>query len=591
MRRRWWRAGIATCMILHAALASAADSPSSTAPKAALAPRKPDPQRVSADEPLLRTWSPAKATEYLDKWASYHEGKKCLDCHETYAYLQARPYLPAITPRHAERRAAAEAYAEGLLKEQWPAEIADLKPVQRTAERRVTEALMTAVVLAQHDAATLGKLQKVSRDSLDGMWKLQRPDGAWHWLKTTEPPSATDDHYGAAMVAIGTGLAPDDYARTPAAQAGLERIRAYLKEHPPRHLHQRLLLMMAHKAIGGLMTPEERQGTVAELFKLQRPEGGWAMPSLADWKRIDKTPQDLTNSDGYGSGFSVYALRLAGDVPADDPRVRKAIRWIKTHQREGGYWYTRSPKINDAMSTYVGTSYVIMALHLCGELPKCATLAAAGAEEVLFRDAFVGKLGNGWAWAREDKSAWRIGDKGLEMRVMPGNLWGRANNVRNVLTFPLPDAQQGQIELSVTVANQPAHQWEQVNLAWYYDDSNMVKLGLELVDGVLCIVMGREEADKTRTLVKIPITATTVDLRLRVTGNQIQGNYRPTGSERWLDAATGELPVPPNGKAKASLHCYQGPADAERWVRFSEFQIKRLGDASTSRSPQERNRP
>jgi squalene-hopene/tetraprenyl-beta-curcumene cyclase len=369
MRRSWWIAGIAIATALQAVLAPAADTPTAPASKTAPAPRKPDPQHVSADEPLLKKWSPDKAAEYLDKWASYHEGKTCLDCHETYAYLLARPYLSTPGKRHAERRAAAEAYAAGLLKEQWSPEVTDPKPVQRPVERRITEALMTGVVLAQHDAATTGKLQKVSRDLLDGMWKIQRPDGAWHWLKTGEPPSVTDDQYGAVMVAMGTGLAPDGYDQTPAAQAGLEKVRTYLKEHPPRHLHQRLLLMMAHKAIGGLMSPEEKQKTVADLFELQRPEGGWAMASLADWKRIDKTPQNLTDSDGYGTGFAVYALRLAGDVRAADPRIRKAIAWIETHQRESGYWYTRSPKINDALSTYVGTSYVIMAMHLCGEIP------------------------------------------------------------------------------------------------------------------------------------------------------------------------------------------------------------------------------
>jgi len=90
------------------------------------------------------------------------------------------------------------------------------------------------------------------------------------------------------------------------------------------------------------------------------------------------------------------------------------------------------------------------------------------------------------------------------------------------------------------------------------------------------IVTGREEADKTRTLAKIPITATSVRLRLLVTGNQIRGQYRPAGSEKWLDAGAGELPTPPDGKAKISLHCYQGPPDAEHWARFSEFQVRRI---------------
>jgi len=199
------------------------------------------------------------------------------------------------------------------------------------------------------------------------------------------------------------------------------------------------------------------------------------------------------------------------------------------------------------------------------------------ADEVLFQDDFAGKLGDGWTWVREDRSAWRVVGKGLEVRVMPGNLWGRANDARNLLVRPAPDTAQGEVEASVSVANRPAHQFEQVNLAWYYDDSNMVKLGLELVSGEVCIVMGREQADKTRTLAKIPIGATSVRLRLRVAGNQIRGQYLPAGASGWLDAAAGELPAPPNGKAKISLHCYQGPPDAEHWARFSAFQVLRVG--------------
>jgi len=195
------------------------------------------------------------------------------------------------------------------------------------------------------------------------------------------------------------------------------------------------------------------------------------------------------------------------------------------------------------------------------------------ADNILFQDDFNGKIADGWTWVREEKSAWRVAGKGLEMRVLPGNLWGRANNARNVLVRPAPDVAQGAVEVSVTVTNLPTHQFEQANLAWYYDDSHMVKLGLELVNKQVCIVMGREEADKTRTLAKIPIAATSVRLRLRVAGNQIRGQYLPAGTDKWLDAASGDLPVPPNGKAKISLHCYQGPPDAEHWARFSQFQV------------------
>ncbi len=203
---------------------------------------------------------------------------------------------------------------------------------------------------------------------------------------------------------------------------------------------------------------------------------------------------------------------------------------------------------------------------------------ALGADELLFSDNFAGKPGAGWSWVREDRAAWRIADGALEMRILPGNLWGRANDVKNVLVRAAPDTTAGPVEVSVSVTNRPTHQYEQADMAWYFDDSNMVKLGLELVDGKVCIVMGREQADATRTLAKIPILVTSVRLRLIVDGQRIRGQYRPAGSETWLDAAEGELPAAPaGGHARISLHCYQGARDAEHWARFSEFRVMRSG--------------
>lgn len=331
---------------------------------------KPKERVNLAVEPMLAEWSAGKAAEYLDTFADRGEtNKKCLNCHATYAYLLARPFLPAAGDKHAQRRQAIEDWARGLLKEPWSASVTEEKPVERTVERKISEALLTASVLAQHDAITSGQLQSVTRDSLDLVWRLQRPDGAWHWLKTTEPPSATDDHYGATMLMIGVGSAPTGYAGTPAAKQGLEKIRRYLEAHRPRHIHQRLMLLWADRCVGGILSDEERQSTVNDLLALQRPDGGWAMAGLADWKRIDRTAQNISDGDGYGTGLVVYVLRVAGGIPAEDARIQRAVQWMKTHQRQSGYWYTRSPKIDDELSTYVGTVYTVMALKECGQIP------------------------------------------------------------------------------------------------------------------------------------------------------------------------------------------------------------------------------
>ena len=201
-------------------------------------------------------------------------------------------------------------------------------------------------------------------------------------------------------------------------------------------------------------------------------------------------------------------------------------------------------------------------------------LSATAAEDLLFQDNFDGKLGLGWSWVREHKAAWRVENGALEVRLEPGNLWGPANDAKNILVRAAPDPSAGPVEISVTVSNKPTAQYEQVDLVWYYDDSHMVKLGHELVDGKLCIVMGREEKDRTRTIAIIPITAHSVRLRHRVEDNRLRGQFLLEGSDAWVTA--GECDLPSNGQPpRISLQFYQGAADLEHWARVSDFRIRR----------------
>jgi|SRR5579871_34271 len=213
-----------------------------------------------------------------------------------------------------------------------------------------------------------------------------------------------------------------------------------------------------------------------------------------------------------------------------------------------------------------------IAIVAAAVLGATACLAA----EVLFQDDFKGKLGDGWTWRREHREGWRTTERGLEVQIEPGNMWGPANDAKNVLLRPVPEAGDGELEISVMVETHPTNQYEQADLVWYYDDSNMVKLGRELVDGKLSIVMGREQGDKTRTLALIPITVEYVRLKLLVKGNQIHGQYLLAGAQDWKDASHCDLPAPPNMKPKISLQFYQGPADSVHWARVTEFRIRKL---------------
>lgn len=210
-------------------------------------------------------------------------------------------------------------------------------------------------------------------------------------------------------------------------------------------------------------------------------------------------------------------------------------------------------------------------------LPLLLGILCAGrieADPAAFRDNFTSSLQEGWSWVREDPEGWRLKDGGLEIQSRPGNLWGPANDAKNVLVRPAPDPGETPVEVSVIAENRPTAQYEQANLVWYYDDSHMVKLGQELVNGDLSIVMGREESDRTRTIAIIPIESHRVQLRLRVDADRVHGQFRALPGGEWTDVGNCELPV--QGKPQVSLHTYQGPGQGERWVRFTDFQIRPL---------------
>ncbi len=312
-----------------------------------------------ASEPLLERPSWSKAAAYLDTGAHAHENA-CFACHATFAYLAARPALAATASVERETRQALERSAAKLVAEK-------LSPQDA---RRVTAVVLTAVALAQHDAAASGKLQPLTRKTLDRIWDLQREDGGWNWIKANEAPSALDDHFGVTTAAIGAGAAPDGYAGTPQARRGLDGIRRYLHAHPPATVHQRAMLLLAAARVDGLMSRQQTRQTADELLSLQQPDGGWVMAGLGDWRRVDGAALDRTASDGYGTGFVLYVLRRGAGIPAAEPRLHKAVVWLETHQRASGCWFTRSPRKNDELSTYVGTAYAVRALDACGEIQK-----------------------------------------------------------------------------------------------------------------------------------------------------------------------------------------------------------------------------
>jgi squalene-hopene/tetraprenyl-beta-curcumene cyclase len=311
------------------------------------------PEANRPEEPIRDEFSIDAAVRFLDTVAlNWQTERKCFACHSDYAFLSTRPVVSWKTPAHEQLRSKLEQLAEN----------------PRDVKYRVTEAVMVASTLAQNDALTTGKLHPTTRKALDRMWTMQREDGGFDWMKYNQPPSEIDDHYGVTMAAIGAGVAPRGYAETPAAAAGLDKIRAYFENNPPANLHHRAMMLLASLNVDGIMTEPDRRLVVEDLLALQKPDGGWGVVTMGNWERSDDKPRDMESSDGYGTGFAIYVLRQAG-VPAEDPRIQKGIAWLKTHQRASGRWFTRSMwKDGKHYITHAGTAYAILALAACGEI-------------------------------------------------------------------------------------------------------------------------------------------------------------------------------------------------------------------------------
>ncbi len=319
-------------------------------------------ESISPDEPLASSYSAENAARYLDRTSlTWQKKKKCATCHTNMPYMMARPALSTVLKDSGEVRSFFEDYRKVRWAKKGPTEKQGFWPI------------VVGTGLTFNDVGAAGELSDVAREVLDIMWTVQREDGGWRWPHCDYAPMEIDDHFGVTLAALTVGVAPDGYSETPAAKAGLEKLRTYLKNNPPKSLHHRAMLAWSSIRITGIATPEERKKTLSELLELQLPDGGWSTSGfLTDWKGLEREngeALETKTSDAYGTGLVLIIARELG-VTADDPRLQKGVHWILSNQRESGKWFTRSP-VNDARNliSNTGSAYAILALQACGELP------------------------------------------------------------------------------------------------------------------------------------------------------------------------------------------------------------------------------
>lgn len=309
-------------------------------------------------EPLRAEFSLEAAAGYLDRRAHLSESN-CYACHSTFTYLPARSLIDPLAPEVMRTRILLERLMTMLLD---PKQAAKVKTQHINRVR-----ILAAVELARHDAATTGRLAPITRQSLDSMWKLQTKEGGIDWIRVREAPQAIDNWWPVAQMALGASAAPDNYAQTEPAKSSIEKLRVWFRTNAPQTLHERGLTLLAHSAIGGILNDESLKQHVEAIFASQHADGGWSMTDMAPWQRKDKKPLDPQFTDGYATAFSAYVIARSGST-RDEPRLQKAVQWLKTHQRETGGWFTQSPFARDKIASNTGTSFAIQALAACGEL-------------------------------------------------------------------------------------------------------------------------------------------------------------------------------------------------------------------------------
>lgn len=129
------------------------------------------------------------------------------------------------------------------------------------------------------------------------------------------------------------------------------------------------MLLWAASRVPDLAAAEQRDSTIAELRKLQRPDGGWCLAGLlADYEKTQTGKfADKRPSDGYGTGFALFVLRNAG-VPANDPALTQGIAWLKANQRESGRWFQPSfVGRPENLISNSATAWAVLGLASCGE--------------------------------------------------------------------------------------------------------------------------------------------------------------------------------------------------------------------------------
>ncbi len=323
---------------------------------------------ASETEPFLLEFSPARAVAYMEEGATaWTRERKCLSCHTNATYMVTRPALTSSLGRPSEEL---RAFAIQQLTEFQSTDLEKLR-----SGIRPTQVAYLAQGMAEWDAHVTGKLSAETEDALDLMLQVQGESGDWGNTDAW-PPFESSNYHSTTVAALAMATAPG-WLAVRAKDEAVEKVKNYLKGGAP-HDYGRLLLLWVATRWPGLLDEDVKQKLIANVWRHQRKDGGWSIRTFSSpdkWGRGNRAEKlraedEFQNppSDGHQTGLCLLVLRQAG-VPAADPRLQRAVKWLLSHQRESGRWWTRSLNTDKFhFITYSGTCYPLLALDSCGLL-------------------------------------------------------------------------------------------------------------------------------------------------------------------------------------------------------------------------------
>lgn len=324
---------------------------------------------ANPEEPFLESWSIDAALSHLDQGAkAWTESKQCISCHTNGSYMLFRPALSSIAgPPDLTLQRFFHDELETLEKQGIPSLLKGIQP---------TQLAYLAAGLASWDRHLTGSCTPETDRALRLMFKAQSNDGSFGnddcW-----PPLESSSYHAATVAATAVASAPDWLSRMSSdAELGepIEKLENYLKNTPPPHAYAQILLWSAAYYWPDLQKEGSKKSLMALVQALQQEDGGWALRSFAapeEWgnggraQRLqDESEFDKSKSDGHMTGLICMILRQYG-FSSSNPVLSRGLKWLKSHQRVSGRWWTRSLNTDRFhFITYSGTCYALMALAL-----------------------------------------------------------------------------------------------------------------------------------------------------------------------------------------------------------------------------------